>query len=54
MSMVELTIQDHINRGWIQCPFCDAHRNVDEHANVSACDKCGDAPLFWNLLVTLD
>jgi hypothetical protein len=46
----KLIIFDIGRRGWIQCPYCNAHRPVDSKYNVEHCSNCGDN-IFWNLCV---
>lgn len=45
------TIQECVERTWIECPVCEGRRAVDAHAQVAACGNCGDSR-WWNLGVT--
>lgn len=45
------TIQECIDRGWVECWRCGARRNVNSKADVTACEQCNDSG-YWNLCIT--
>lgn len=52
-----LTIHDIIERGWIACSKCSAHRTVgaegSQRGKVAACASCGDSD-YWNLFIAVE
>jgi hypothetical protein len=50
-SEVVLTIQQTIDRGWIECPKCQSRLVVNDKGDVTQC-SC-NAFTYWNLFVQL-
>jgi hypothetical protein len=49
---VALSIQQVIDRGWVECPICASRLVVNAKGDVTRCTACGDeAPAYWNLFI---
>lgn len=49
-NMKTETIQEVIERGWVECPKCNAHHVVSQNGDVTA-TGCYE---YWNLFVQLE
>lgn len=44
------TIQECIDRGWVDCFRCGEGRNVNSKGDVAPCGRCRDSG-YWNLFI---